>query len=167
MLLDIKSNYRDNGAIGALLDEYEKALNELIDIIEHITEEELLEIVDKNTKDKDCRSIQAILNHVLRAGYNYAIEIRRHLGESYEFLVPELMTSTKAYKKALRGMFAFNEVLFSDHKNLELEEYSDHKKIKVRWGQSYDIEQLLEHAIVHILRHRRQIERFLLQMQIV
>jgi hypothetical protein len=29
-----------------------------------------------------------------------------------------------------------------------------------RWGPE-NLEQLLEHAIVHILRHRRQIERFL------
>jgi hypothetical protein len=36
--------------------------------------------------------------------------------------------------------------------------------MKVRWGPTYDLEQLLEHAIVHILRHRRQIERFLERM---
>jgi len=30
----------------------------------------------------------------------------------------------------------------------------------VRWGPQYDLEQLLEHAVVHILRHRRQIEKF-------
>ena len=40
-----------------------------------------------------------------------------------------------------------------------------HKKIVVKWGQTYDPEQLFEHAIVHILRHRRQIERFLLQLR--
>jgi hypothetical protein len=28
------------------------------------------------------------------------------------------------------------------------------------WGQLYDIEQLMEHAIVHVLRHRRQIEQY-------
>jgi hypothetical protein len=41
---------------------------------------------------------------------------------------------------------------------------SDEEIVRVRmdthWGQTYDLEQLLEHAIVHILRHRRQIERF-------
>jgi len=34
-------------------------------------------------------------------------------------------------------------------------------KMQVRWGPTYDFEQLFEHAIVHVLRHRRQIERFL------
>jgi hypothetical protein len=37
-------------------------------------------------------------------------------------------------------------------------------KMPVRWGPTYDLEQLLEHAIVHILRHRRQVERFLERM---
>jgi hypothetical protein len=44
-------------------------------------------------------------------------------------------------------------------------EYSDEQvsavRIDSRWGVQYDMEQMLEHAIVHILRHRRQIERFL------
>jgi hypothetical protein len=31
--------------------------------------------------------------------------------------------------------------------------------IQSGWGVPYDLEQLLEHAIVHILRHRRQIEK--------
>lgn len=28
------------------------------------------------------------------------------------------------------------------------------------WGPTYDLEQLIEHAIVHILRHRRQIDKW-------
>jgi hypothetical protein len=31
--------------------------------------------------------------------------------------------------------------------------------IQSRWGPTYNLEQMLEHAIVHILRHRRQIEK--------
>jgi hypothetical protein len=33
-------------------------------------------------------------------------------------------------------------------------------RFQVRWGPTYDPEMLLEHAIVHLLRHRRQIERW-------
>ena len=33
-------------------------------------------------------------------------------------------------------------------------------KFDVRWGPTYDPEMLLEHAIVHLLRHRRQILRW-------
>jgi hypothetical protein len=38
--------------------------------------------------------------------------------------------------------------------------------INSRWGTVYDLEGLLEHAIVHLLRHRRQIEKFIWQGKI-
>jgi hypothetical protein len=38
-------------------------------------------------------------------------------------------------------------------------------EIQAPWGPVYDLEQMLEHAIVHVLRHRRQIERFLAEPQ--
>ena len=57
--------FRDKGAIGALLDEYERSIIELKKVITSISKEELIEIVDKETKDEDCRSIQRILSHVV------------------------------------------------------------------------------------------------------
>ena len=57
--------YRDNGAIGAILDEYEKSVEELKEVICTITQEDLVQIVDQATKDEDCRSIQTILSHVV------------------------------------------------------------------------------------------------------
>ena len=56
-------------------------------------------------------------------------------------------------------MFAYNVKLFEDYPNIKLEEYDPNKKIEVCWWQKYDVEQLYEHAIVHILRHWRQIEK--------
>jgi hypothetical protein len=50
---------------------------------------------------------------------------------------------------------------------LKLEELDNEKKILTRWGQVFDYDQLLEHAIVHILRHRRQIERFKIMLKSV
>jgi len=41
--------YRDNGAIGALLDEYEKSIKELIEVISNISPSDLIEIVDTET----------------------------------------------------------------------------------------------------------------------
>ena len=34
-----------------------------------------------------------------------------------------------------------------------------------RWGVTYDFEQLMEHAIVHVLRHGRQIVNFLKELK--
>lgn len=155
-----KKKFRNNGAIGALLDEYEKALNELIETIDSIQEKQLLKIIDFETDDEDCKSIQNILTHVVQSGYTYVVEIRKWLGEKIDYKDKIKYSTTEEYKSALKEMFEFNEQLFFDYPNLELCENNPNKKINVRWGQNYDVEQLLEHAIVHILRHRRQIERF-------
>lgn len=153
--------YRDNGAVGAILDEYEKSISELIDVIKDIDDERLKKIADHETKNEDCISIQTVLSHVVRAGYIYVTEIRKSLQEDVDYRSRVLLENTAEYTEALKKMFQHNLQLFEDHPNLDIEEYDNDKKIKVRWGQFYDIEQLYEHAIVHILRHRRQIERFL------
>lgn len=153
--------YRNNGAIGALLDEYEKALNELKDLIRPLTTAQLTTIVDAETDDDDCRSIQTILRHVVQSGHNYVVVIRQWKGEQIERFELDLQDSIPLYINYLDKLLTYNEQLFTDYPTLPLEEFDETKKIHVRWGQKYDVEQLFEHAIVHILRHRRQIERFL------
>ena len=153
--------FRNNGAVGALLDEYQKAIIELQEIISSLSSDELKTTVDVDTKDPDCKSIQSILTHVIRSGYNYTIAIRIFLGEDIGYAVSNELASSAEYKSELNNMFAFTEKLFVDHPDLTIEEFENSKKILVRWGQSYDVEQLLEHAIVHMLRHRRQIEKFI------
>ncbi len=160
--MTVMKTYRNKGAIGALLDEYEKSIAELKACINDISNTDLIKIVDPVTKDKDCVSIQAILCHVVRAGYYYADAIRNHQGESVVYKQSDIKSSIAEYKKGLDKMFEYNVQLFKDYPNLKLEESRESKKIKSAWGQTYDTEQLLEHAIVHVLRHRRQIERFLL-----
>jgi len=155
-----KKNFRNNGGAGALLDEYEKSINELIDTISDLSQEQLIKIVDFNTNDEDCKSIQSILTHIIQSGYTYAVEIRKWLGEEIEYRDKIKFENVKDYDLALQKMFEFNENIFADYPDLELSEYDSNKKINARWGQKYDVEQLFEHAIVHILRHRRQIEKF-------
>jgi uncharacterized damage-inducible protein DinB len=156
----MKTNYRNNGAIGALLDEYEKSIIELKNVILNLTTSELTKIIDEETEDEDCKSIQTILSHVVESGYTYVIEIRKSLGENINYTSKNLLSSTQEYAIALDKMFVYNEKLFEDYPNIKLEEYDPNKKFEVRWGQKYDVDQIFEHAIVHILRHRRQIEKF-------
>lgn len=151
--------FRNNGAVGALLDEYQKALNELYALIENVSKKQLTTIVDPNTKDEDCRSIQTILTHIIKSGYYYALEIRRLQGESIQIPEKEIYMSTIDYEKGIRKMFKLTETVFLDFPNLDL-----NKPIKIRWESIGSIDLLLEHAIVHILRHRRQISRFLLKL---
>lgn len=156
--------YRNNGAIGALLDEYEKSMEEFKEIIQPITPKQLVEIVDDQTNDEDCRSVQTILSHVVESGYTYVVEIRKWLGEAIDYKEKKSLSTIEAYNLALDQMFEANVKLFEDYPTIQLTEHNPAKKIKVRWGQQFDVDQLMEHAIVHILRHRRQIERFKIKL---
>ena len=162
----MKKKYRANGAIGALLDEYEKSMFDLKGVILNLTSSQLTQIVDHETKDEDCKSIQSILSHVVDSGYTYVVEVRKSLGENANHSSKGLFSSAQAYADALDKMFTFNEQLFEDYPDLKLEAYDSNEKFKVRWGQVYDVEQIFEHAIVHILRHRKQIEIFKLKLGI-
>jgi hypothetical protein len=148
------------GAIGALLDEYERAINDLKTVLYDVSDSDLATVVDPYTKDVDCHSIQTIMGHVVRSAYGYAVYIYRHLGEDFEFRNTVLRDTSQAYCHDLDAAFQFNVALFEKYPNLKLEEFKHEKKVHTRRGQVFDYDQLLEHAIVHILRHRRQIENF-------
>jgi len=151
-------NYR-KGGIGALMDEYERAAEEFKDLVGNISETDFVKIVDSVTKDDDCRSVQTIISHVINSGYGYANYIRDW------FAIPK---SSPERRLILQNDFSIelDKMLAYTAETLEGKwEYSDEEIMKVkmivRWGPQYDLEQLLEHAIVHVLRHRRQIEKFI------
>jgi uncharacterized damage-inducible protein DinB len=160
------ATHTDAGAKSALIDEYARAVSELKAVLRGVSNEALCQIVDLETKDEDCRSIQTILSHVVRAGYGYAIAVRKWKGEELDYRPRKPLPTAAAYAAALDAVMAYNEQLFHDYPDLKLEEYNPTAKFKVTWGQFYDVEQIFEHAIVHILRHRRQIEGFLRRMKI-
>jgi uncharacterized damage-inducible protein DinB len=150
-------NFRE-GAIGALLDEYEKAVVELQSIISDIPDSSLLKIIDNDTTDENCRSLQSILSHVVYAGFGYAASIyncKAHMQRPPK----SLLDTVAGYTAQLSAMFYFTEEVLLNFQDNEMEELDNSKKIMSGWGQVYDMEQMMEHAIVHILRHRRQIEK--------
>ena len=149
------------GTIKALLDEYKKAVNELIAVIKPLGTKEILVIRDDKTTNENCRSIQTILTHVVYAGYGYTSFIEADLGSKQERRLKKLFENADEYIEELNGMFDYCENFFMEHPNIPLEEYDPSKKILTHWGQVYDIDQMMEHAIVHVLKHRRQIQRFL------
>ena len=148
------------GGIAALLDEYKRAINDLIEVVKPLQNQQLVKMVDANAEDEDCKSIQTILTHVIASGLVYTIEIEKHNGFIKSYPEKLLLNSTNEYISELNQMFEYCKAFFARHPIINISEHDNSKKIKVRWGQTYDIEQLLEHAILHILRHRRQIERF-------
>ena len=68
------------GAVGALLDEYERAIADLKNVIENIPDDALTIIIDKDTSDENCHSFQTILAHVVHSGFGYATSIHNLKG---------------------------------------------------------------------------------------
>ena len=61
---------------------------------------------------------------------------------------PRLRAALRYTEGALDGLYeAGEEAIFAI-------------RFPVRWGPTYDPDMLLEHAICHLLRHRRQITRW-------
>ncbi|MFV5690040.1 DinB family protein [Flavobacterium sp. ZT3R25] len=150
----------NQNAVHTLLAEYKKAINELQDIILNISEKNLVFVIDKETPNWDCKSIQTILTHVISSGYSYCIYIQNSRDICSERPEKIIRTSIIQYIKDLDKLLEFTFNTFINISDNDLEESDNTKKIITSWEQLYDIEQLMEHAIVHVLRHRRQIEKF-------
>jgi uncharacterized damage-inducible protein DinB len=154
----MRKTYR-KGAVGALMDEYERATSELVRILEGLSDEEYERVRDTETKDEDCRSIQTVTGHVIRAGRGYAGMLRDAWGIARLKRPPAPVARADA-RAELEAMLAYMAATLEGRWNLS-EAEGDAMQIRSGWGPVYDFEQLFEHAIVHVLRHRRQIERFL------
>ncbi len=146
-------NYRI-GAIGALTDEYEKALNELKVVLESISIETFLAPIE--SKDENCNSIRNITFHIVNSGYIYCNYIRKRFGN--DFIITEIkINSVEDAISELNKMFEYNVATFEDKWH-----FSDavlmNTIIKTNWT-TYDLEAIIEHSIVHILRHRLQIQK--------
>ncbi|KAF2328212.1 DinB family protein [Flavobacterium daemonense] len=147
------------GAVGALLDIYEQAILDLKNVIKNIPDQALTKIIDQKTTNEDCKSLQTILSHVVRSGYIYAINIQNLKGHNFPRPEKVFHLTVAEYLNDLTEVFDYTENVFKEIKDHELEEYDNSLKMMTSWGQLYDIEQLMEHAIVHVLRHKRQIEK--------
>lgn len=147
-------------AVEAILEVYEKAVSDLKQLIADISDRELDRIIDPVTADPNCRSIQSVLAHVVSAGHNYAVNIQRLSHADTAYFSKIIRPTIQAYCEDLDRMTAYNRNVLEKIRDDELERFTDSEKMKTTWGQTYDIEQMMEHAIVHVLRHHRQIRRF-------
>jgi uncharacterized damage-inducible protein DinB len=144
------------GAIGAMTDEYEKALDELKAILIEIDDERFVKINDSGVAE-DFLSVRNIVLHMVRSGYAYANYIRKSFGNK-ERLRPEIEFDSAANATiALDNMFAYTVATF-ENRWLMTDDEMMATIIKTSWT-TYDLEAIIEHAIVHILRHRLQIQK--------
>ncbi len=147
------------GPLGALMDELERATAELVQLISGLSDSEFELVRDPEATDDPFRSVQTVVHHVARAGYAHANHLR--VAFAAEGSRPNLPLGSRAESvKQLRAMLAYVEATLDGRWEMTEEEISA-VQFQARWGPTYDVEQMLEHTIVHVLRHRRQIERFL------
>ena len=145
------------GPIGALFAEYRRALDEYLSLIEKLGPIVYEMELDTNQEEAEMNTIKGILMHTLMAGYGYANAFRR------KWDIPQ--TSPKKYfpeyaevTSAMNAMFEYSEATFEGRWGMKDEEMTA-TNIPLRWSDHHDIEALLEHAVMHIHRHRRQIEK--------
>lgn len=147
------------GAFGAVMDEYERAAAELEKLLLGMTEEQYTRTANPGSPHPECASIQNLMGHVVESGYAYANKAREVFGmpvDKQEFkpfglaeAVPHLHAMLKYTVATLEGRW---EMTWEEQKEFRFETPS---------GNRITIELLMEHGIVHILRHRRQIEKYL------
>ena len=153
-----------NNTLLAIIDEYIKAASDYKNILSNLPESEFIIIKDDRTKDPDCRSIQTITYHIVASGYTYINYINAENEKDWFEYKDNLSIENFSCDKAIieiDKMLNYTEESFMTLHSRSNEEISKWS-FKVRWGVTYNFEQLMEHAIVHILRHRRQIEKFLI-----
>ena len=153
---------RLEGGLGAILDEMKKASEELIKVIQDVSPEDFAKIVDSKTTDEDCRSIQTISRHVIRSGYGYANYVLNALNlqvSSPDTNKLKIEISEDASGE-IRDMIQYCRHKLYDLNREKIEANLSSIRFTTRWNEDYGFEQILEHGVVHILRHRRQIEKF-------
>jgi uncharacterized damage-inducible protein DinB len=144
------------GAIGALTDEYEKALTEFIIVLKTIPQD--LFLLTDDSKLENFKSIRNITLHIVRAGYAYSNYIRKRFGDETVLNEFKINSIDEAILE-LDKMFQYKVNTF-ENKWLLSDDEMMNTIIKTSWT-TYDMEALIEHSIVHILRHRLQIQKII------
>ena len=143
------------------MDEFERAVGQLRQVLEGLSDDVYLS-VSAPEADPEWRTIQGIVRHVVQAGYAHANYLRLALSVPGSRVEVPLGSRLESLDQ-LETMTAYLESTLDGHWNMS-DDDMEAVEIKAVWGTLYDLEQMLEHAVVHVLRHRRQIERRLLEM---
>ncbi len=150
---------KKNGMIIALLDEYIRVFKDYKEVLSTISDSLFEKILDSETKDEDCKSVKNITFHVVQSGYTYINYVNTITNKEWLEFEKSIKTVSESNLE-IDKMLDFTEESLNaiiEKTNKEIEQW----KFETRWKVTYDFEQLMEHAIVHVLRHRRQIERIL------
>ena len=149
-----------SGPFGALMDEYARAAEDFCRVVESFDLPRL--DAERPSNNPNTISPRAICLHAIGAAHRYAHYIRKARGvefvERYE-ADPARLHSPRDVRGLLTEGIVFTEQTVEPL--LKATEEEIHAlSFTVRWGPRYDPEMILELAVCHLLRHRRQLERW-------
>ncbi len=148
------------GAMGALMDEYARAAEAFCDVVELLDAPSWA--VEREGPDANTRSPRAVCAHVCAAARRYADYIRKARGlpfiEAF-VLPPGVPAAPHDVRPLLRDALQYTEGALDGLHGAD-EETIGRITFQVRWGPTYDPDMLLEHAVMHLWRHRRQLLRW-------
>jgi hypothetical protein len=147
------------GPFGALRDEYARAAEDFCRVLETFDARRFAE--ERDASDPDGRSPRAIARHACSATRGYANDIRRVRGLPHGAPRVELaeVRSPQDARRLLEEGLRWTEGALEGYYDADEATVRGHE-FTVSWGVRYDPEMLLEHAVCHLLRHRRQLERW-------
>ena len=148
------------GLFGALLDESARAADDFCRLVERFSQSAFDE--QRPSDDPSTVSPRAICAHVCGAQRRYADYIRKALGlphvDRYE-LPLDAVRFPRDVRPLLGDALRYTEGAVAGIVD-DKRDPQDIATFAVRWGPVYDPEMILEHGVVHLLRHRRQLERW-------
>ncbi len=149
-----------SGAFGALLDETAAAADAFCRVVERFSLETWHR--EQPSNDPSTVSPRAIAAHVCGAARRYADYIRKALDlpyvDVYETPIDKVREPFDVRPLLAEALRYTEEAVEGFHG--QPEEAWEKVTFAVRWGPTYDPEMILEHGLVHLLRHRRQLERW-------
>jgi hypothetical protein len=109
--------------------------------------------------DPDYESAEKLVTHVQAAARSYLLWIRESLGRPIEGL-PRVLDPEVIVPRLDAFMADTLDGWRTHLAPLEDKDLAGTQHVS-RWGEPFTIEQMLEHAVVHPMRHRIQLERIL------
>jgi hypothetical protein len=148
------------GAMGALMDEYARAAESFCTVAEAIDERRW--VAERPGPDPDTASPRAVCAHVCGAARRYSDYIRKARGLPFTeafVMPPGLPAAPRDVRPLLREALQYTEGALDGLYGAD-EATIGRIRFQVRWGPTLDPDLLLEHAVMHLLRHRRQLLRW-------
>jgi len=141
------------------MDEYARAAEDFCRVVEAFDAARFA--TERPSADVDGRSPRRVTRHACSAprGYANAIRQARGLPSPLGRVELEEIGSPADARRLLRDGLRYTEGALEGFYDADEAAVRAHE-FTVSWGVRYDPEMLLEHAVCHLLRHRRQLERW-------